>query len=660
MSKDERMIDEPAVPDPEKLNLRSHDVPEDKKQQLLRLFPEARTEGGKVDFDRLRLALGETVDGGRERYGLSWPGKTDCFKTIQAPSLGTLRPCPEESVEFDSTENLIIEGDNLEVLKLLQKSYLGKVKMIYIDPPYNTGNDFIYPDDYTESLQTYLEYTGQVDAQGKKFSTNTEADGRFHSKWLNMMYPRLYLARNLLRDDGLLFASINDVEIRNLLFALNEVFGEENWVGTIVWKGATDNNPTRIAVEHEYLVCYARDKAAGAAEWKNRSDDAKVAILAAYQRLREASGRNAEFIQAEFRKFMRANAESLAPLTHYNRVDERGPYTGGRKVHNPKPGGYKYDVLHPTTGKVCVPPVNGYRFPKETMDRLLAEDRVLFGEDETQIIQIKEYLAEYEGKLSSVLTLDSRVAANEMEALFGDRKLFPHPKPAALLREIGDFCLGRDDLVLDFFAGSGTTGETVLTLNREDAGARRFILVQLPERTERKDYTTIADITKERVRRVIQRLNDADKGQLPLAGGPKQDRGFRVFKLAESNFKPWAAEVPPDADALGRQLELHVDHIRPNRTSQDILYEILLKSGFPLTTTIEVLTLEGKTVSSVAGGALLVCLERELTVELVRGMADREPERVVCLDAGFAGNDQLKANAVQVFRSKGVTSFKTV
>ena len=227
---------------PERLNLNSHDVAGDKIQELLGIFPEIRTEGGKIDFERLRLALGETVDVGKERYGMNWPGKAECFKTLQQPSLGTLRPCPEESVNFDTTENLIIEGDNLEVLKLLQKSYLGKVKMIYIDPPYNTGNDFIYPDNYTESLQTYLEYTGQVDAEGKKFGTNTDTDGRFHSKWMNMMYPRLYLARNLLREDGVIFISIDDGEVDNLRKICNEVFGEENFVGQITNK----SNPSRV------------------------------------------------------------------------------------------------------------------------------------------------------------------------------------------------------------------------------------------------------------------------------------------------------------------------------------------------------------------------------------------------------------------------------
>ncbi len=246
--------------DPDKLDLRSHDVAEDRRQELLRLFPEIRTEGGKLDFERLKLALGETVDVGKERYGMTWPGKADCFRTIQAPSLGTLRPAREESVAFDTTENLIIEGDNLEVLKLLQKSYLGKVKMIYIDPPYNTGKDFIYPDNFSESLQTYLEYTGQVDAEGRKFGTNTDTVGRFHSKWLNMMYPRLYLARNLLREDGLIFVSIDDNEVHNLRALMNEVLGEENFVASVIWQKvySPKNSARHCSEDHDYIVAYAR------------------------------------------------------------------------------------------------------------------------------------------------------------------------------------------------------------------------------------------------------------------------------------------------------------------------------------------------------------------------------------------------------------------
>jgi adenine-specific DNA-methyltransferase len=247
---------------PERLHLHSHYVAEDKTQELLRLFPEIRTEGSKLDFERLKLALGEAVDVGKERYGMNWPGKADCFKTIQTLSLGTLRPCPEESVNFDTTENLIIEGDNLEVLKLLQKSYLGKVKMIYIDPPYNTGNDFIYPDNYTESLQTYLEYTGQVDAEGRKFGNNTDADGRFHSKWMNMMYPRLHLARNLLWEDGIIFITIDDHEVANLRAACNEIFGEDNFIANVVWqkKYTRSNDAKYFSDNHDHVLVFARNK----------------------------------------------------------------------------------------------------------------------------------------------------------------------------------------------------------------------------------------------------------------------------------------------------------------------------------------------------------------------------------------------------------------
>jgi adenine-specific DNA-methyltransferase len=320
------------------------------------------------------------------------------------------------------------------------------------------------------------------------------------------------------------------------------------------------------------------------------------------------------------------------------------------------------------------------------MDSLITEGRILFGDDETQIIQIKEYLNDYEGKLSSVINLDSRAGANEMEALLDDRKVFPHPKPAILLKGIFDFCLEDHDLVLDFFAGSGTTAHAVLDLNKQDGGKRKFILVQLPEPTERKDFPTIADITKERIRRVIKKLNEEDEQASPSrrsreSGNPDlfvtdeldsrvrgndggsnqpQDRGFKVFKLGESNFKPWNADGPHDVPTLEKQLDLHVDHIRDNRTADDLLYEILLKSGFPLSTPVEDLKLAGKTVHSVAGGALFICLERVLTLELIRAMADKKPERVVCLDEGFADNDQVKANAVQIFKTKGVTSFKTV
>ena len=650
--------------EPEKLDLESHHITDDKRAELLRLFPEIRTEGGKMDLERLKLALGETVDVGKERYGMNWPGKADCFKTIQRPSMATLRPAPEESINFDTTENLIIEGDNLEVLKLLQKSYLGKVKMIYIDPPYNTGNDFIYPDNYTESLQTYLEYTGQVDAEGRKFGTNTEADGRFHSKWLNMMYPRLYLARNLLREDGAVFISIDEAEHPNLRALCNEVFGEENFIADMVWAAGRKNDSKHISVSHEYILVYVRNmmylKEQGII-WRQRKEGLED-IYATYDRLRKKYDTNYAAIQTGLKDWY-AGLPDTHPAKkhrHYSCVDKRGIYFPA-DISWPGGGGPTYEVLHPATGKPCTVPSRGWMFSKpEKMAEAIADDQVHFGEDEASVPCIKSHLKDREDEVPySIFYQDGRAATKRLRELLG-ADVFENPKDETVLAKILEFAGDKNAVVLDFFAGSGTTAHSVLEQNKQDSGNRKFFLVQLPEPTDRNDYPTIADITKERVRRVIKKLNDEDAGQLDLNDAKKQDRGFRVFKLAESNFKPWNAEVPHDKQALARQLELHIDHIREGRTQEDILYEILLKSGFALTAPVEMLQLAGKTVYSVAEGALFICLERALTLELIRAMAERKPERVVCLDEGFAGNDQLKANAVQIFKTKGITSFKTV
>jgi adenine-specific DNA-methyltransferase len=622
---------------PEKLDLQSQDIAEEKRQELLRLFPEIRTEGNQIDFDRLKLALGEAVDVGKERYGMTWPGKADCFKTIQAPSLGTLLPYPEESVNFDTTENLIIEGDNLEVLKLLQKSYLGKIKMIYIDPPYNLGNDFIYPDNYTESLQTYLEYTGQVDSEGKKFSTNTEADGRFHSKWINMMYPRLYLARNLLREDGLIFISIDDKEGATLRKLCDEIFGEENFIDNIIWKkryggGAKEKHLVSV---HEYVLVYA--------------------------------------------KHIDSIGELFVPYTqeaidrYYTQKDEnyetRGPYRTHPLEATKSMGERKnlvFPIIAPDGAEVL--PKRQWLWSTDRVDQARVKGELAFlrDKDGKWTIHTKQYLKDEDGtvrKSKAFSIIDyvfTQHGTNEIIDLFGDAQVFPFPKPTGFFKQLLELGSDNNSIILDFFAGSGAIAHSILNLNKQDSGNRKFILVQLPEPTGRGDYPTITDICKERVRRVIKNLNDEEKGKLDLGDTNQQDRGFRVFKLAESNFKPWNAEVPHDAPALERQLEMHVDHIREGRTANDILYEILLKSGFPLTTPVETITMTGLTVYSVASGVLFICLERTLTLELIRAMAERKPERVVCLDEGFAGNDQLKANAVQIFKTKGVTSFKTV
>ena len=623
---------------PEPLDLASLDIGNARRQELLRLFPEMHTEGGKLDFDRLKLALGEAVDAGKERYGMTWPGKANCFRTIQAPSMATLLPCPEESVNFDTTENLIIEGDNLEVLKLLQKSYLGKVKMIYIDPPYNTGNDFIYPDNYSESLQTYLEYTGQVDTEGHKFGTNTDTDGRFHSKWLNMMYPRLWLAKDLLKDDGLVFISIDDNELGALIGLGKELFGEENFVGIVTRNTGTPTGGGGDILVNivDYIVIFSKSDDAGLQSLPFTEQDAKI-----YDQEDEGG----KYLARSLRRTGGADRREDRPSMFY-------PITApdGTSIYPIGPTGYE-------SRWIC----GQKRYQELGTAGLIEWKRTTVNGIESYWPYQKFYV---EGRKKQTSNFWSDVEGNkkatrDLRELFGG-KVFDGPKPVELIKKCIRIGSEEDSTIVDFFAGSGTTAEAVLELNHEDDSSRRFVLVQLPERTGLQDYPTIAEITKERVRRVIKKLNEDDAGRLDLNGAGQQDRGFRVFKLAESNFKPWNANTPKDAESLAAQLELHIDHIRDGRTAQDLLYEILLKSGFPLTVPVEALTIDGKQVYSVAGGALLICLERELTLDLIRGMADRQPERVVCLDEGFAANDQLKANAVQTFKTKAVTSFRTV
>ncbi|MBM4118035.1 site-specific DNA-methyltransferase [bacterium] len=623
----------------EKLDLHSQDVAEQRRQALLRLYPEIHTEAGKLDIEKLKLALGEAADVGKERFGLNWPGKADCFRTIQAPSLGTLRPCPEESVNFDSTGHLIIEGDNLEVLKLLQKPYLGNVKMIYIDPPYNTGNDFIYPDDYTESLRTYLEYTGQADAGGKPFRSNTDTDGRFHSRWLNMMYPRLYLARDLLREDGVIFVSCDDHEVHNLRALMNEVFGEENFVACVIWQKvySPKNSARHLSEDHDYIVVYARH----AEIWRPR--------------------------------LLPRTAEMEARYDNPDQ-DPRGPWKPSDLSARNYYSEGTYAIQCPSGRTIAGPPTGSYwRVKKSRFLELDQDGRIWWGEDGNNVPAIKRFRTEVkQGRIPQTLWPYSEVGHTQVaKKQLLEHVAFEHTdnvldtvKPTGLIRRMLQIATQPTecDVILDFFAGSGPTGHAVLEQNRDDGGNRTFLLVQLPEPlpTPEARLRTIADIAKERLRHAAQALTDGDSGKLALEGSTKVDRGFRVFKLAESNFATWDAEQSKDADQLAEQLALHANHIRDGRSELDLLYEILLKSGYPLASPVEALELAGKRVNSVGSGELLICLERTLTLDLIRVMAARTPKRVVCLEEGFAGNDQLKANAVYIFKTKGITSFKTV
>ena len=617
----------------ERFNLNMEGNSEERQNALLTLFPEVRTEGGKIEFDRLRLALGESVDVGKERYAMNWPGKADCFKAIQRPSLGTLLPTREQSVNFDETENLIIEGDNLEALKLLQKSYQGKIKMIYIDPPYNTGNDFIYPDNYSESLQTYLEYTGQVDGEGRKFSDNAETDGRFHSKWLSMMYPRLFFARNLLTDDGVAFISIDEHESHNLRRICDEIFGEENFVCAFVWEKRYSPPPDTkdIGYVHENILLY------------RRSERFKMGLLPL-----------TDDQQARYK-----NPDN----------DPRGPwkpmdYTC-RYTKTERPNLY-YKIVNPKTRKPVWPKDSRvWGFSAEVHSVNSEENRIWWGRDgKARVPALKNFLSDIRQGMMPTTLLGHTVVGSTDEATKELRQLIPDlkysPKPVRLIKHLAAIAnLSPTDIILDFFAGSGTTAQATLELNHRDGSNRRFILVQLPEPADQNPFKTIADITRERVRCAINLLAKNPGGK-PTQRDLQKD-GFRALELATSNFNVWSATTETSTpESLVAQLQLYVNHILPGRTSEDLLFEILLKSGFPLTTPMETFGIDGKAIHSVANGAMLICLDKQLTHEVIKGIADLKPERVVCLDEGFAGNDQLKTNAVLIMKSKGVTKFQTI
>lgn len=625
--------------DIEKMDLRSMNIPEDKKEQLRQLFPEVFTEK-KIDFEKLKLALGEMIEAGKERYGLNWAGKADCFKIIQQPSIGTLKPCREESLNFDDTENLFIEGDNLEVLKLLQKAYYGRVKMISIDPPYNTGNDFIYPDNYSESLDTYMKYTGQVDKEGRKYSTNTEADGRFHTKWINMMYPRLYLAKNLLSDDGVIFINIDDNEVSNLKKICDEIFGEENSISLAGWQKvySSKNQAQLLSNDFEFVLIYAKNINAFQVGLLPRTED----MNKRYQ-----------------------NPDN----------DPRGDWKSGDLVAAEERKGGHFIVKNPITGKEYdVPSGKHWAFSEPVMMKMLLDNRIYFGKNNDSFPSFKQFLSEVkQGRVASSLLLykdygHTDEAKKDFIKIFGDegKSLFETLKPIRLIQNLSRICnIKNSDIILDFFSGSSTTAHAVLALNNEDNGNRKFIMVQLPEPCDEESeafkagYKTIAEIGKERIRRVIKQIKEAKEGKLDLNEN-KQDLGFKVFKLNHSNFKIWDTGNAEDTKKLGAQLELHVDHIDPKSTQEDILYELLLKSGFDLATKTEKLSLAGKTVYSIADGAMLICLEEKLTKEGINAMAEMTPSRVICLDKGFKDNDQLKANAVQIMKSKKVNTFLTV
>lgn len=614
--------------EPKKMELTSMDVAAEKREELKRAlgqaFPEVFAEGS-IDFDQLKRILGEWVEPGKERFGLNWPGKAECMKVIQQPSVATLKPVKAQSLDFDVTENVFIEGDNLEVLKLLQKSYFNKIKAIFIDPPYNTGNEFIYPDKYSETIETYLSYTGQNDEDGRRFSTNAEVSGRYHSRWLSMMYPRLYLARNLLSEDGVIFIAIDDHEIDNLRKLCDEIYGEENLVAHIIWqhsvqpKGYTDI----FSIHHNHILCYRKSE---------------------------------EFI---INPLERTDKDNKAYANPDN--DPKGPWRTGDVRNALFRPNLIYTIQSPS-GHAIEPPENGWRWSKSTMAEKIKSGEVRFSSDGTKITR-RIYLSEQDGRAPETIWFGedvgtTREASNEIKALFGDKAPFDTVKPTRLMERAFQIAgVKKGDICLDFFAGSGSTAHALMNLKR---GAN-FIVVQLPEKISdatphgktalELGFSNVADVSRERIKRAALEIRDQHKAALDLEGHSEAPTGFRTFRLDRSNFAIW--NVPSNGlDNLGTQLDLHVDHIATPATSEDILYELLLKAGFQLSTKVAAISLAGKQVFSVQDGALLICLEKEITPELIDALAEANPLQVICLDEGFKGNDQLKANAVQTFKAR--------
>ena len=572
---------EPGAPESQ-----SADVAADNLAQLRKLFPELVTEGKTgpaINVDVLKALVGDaTVTDADEKYGLNWHGKRAARQLALTPSAGTLRPCPDESVDWDTTQNLMIEGDNLEVLKLLQKSYAGKVKLIYIDPPYNTGKDFVYPDNFHDSLQNYMELTGQTEG-GRRITSNTEASGRFHTDWLNMIYPRLKLAHSLLKDDGVLFVSIADHEIHNLRAAMNEVFGEENFIASVIWQKvyAPKSSARHFSEDHDYIVVFAKN-----------ADNWEPTLLP------RTDEQNAIFKNPDNDPRGAWRANNMAARNYYSKGTYAVQCPGGRLIAGPPRGSY-------------------WRISEEKFRELDADGRIWWGEDGNNVPAPKIFLSEVmDGRVPQTLWTYSEVGhTQEAKKHLLDLVEFPNsdvvfetPKPVRLLRRIIHIgtSAASDEIVMDFFAGTGTTMDAVFAQNAEDGGKRRCILVQLPEPLEGAEsagWTSIADITRARITAAGERQRKAD----PMFSG---DVGFRTFRLDTSNIRPWS----PQPQALAESLFDHLDHVQPGRSEEDLLYELLLKLGLDLCTPIAQKVIADKMVYSVGGGVLLACLEPQITV----------------------------------------------
>lgn len=623
-------------------------------EQLAALAPEALADG-KIDVLKLQELLANDAADTSERFGLFWPGKQRALRVAQMPTSATLRPEPEKSKDWDTTSNIFIEGDNLEVLKLLQNHYHGKIKMIYIDPPYNTGSDFVYPDNYQEGLENYLEWTRQVSEDGKKISTNSESEGRYHSNWLSMMYPRLKLARNLLRDDGLIAVHIDENEYSNLEKLLNEVFGESNNLGTVIWDKRNPKGEVRgVAHQHESILFFSRNiEAFAQADYFFRKKENAEAMVGKASDLHKRNHGDRLKAQSEYQKWLTSKAKSLSGgEAAYRFIDENGDaYRPVSMAAPDKPETRSHrPLIHPATGKPCPVPEKGWRYPDSSMDALLASNLVLFGIDETTQPQrkylLKENLTE---RVPSLLYFGGSDDAMGLP--------FDNPKPLYVAKRIiGSICQDKD-IVLDFFAGSSTTAHAVMELNFEDGRARNFVMVQLPEPTNEKSlarkrgYETISELSRERIVRAADSISKRLEGD-----GLAPDLGFRSFKLSDSLFTKWRAESEIDMTALEQHLFNLRDTAADTASPNDLLAEILLKLGFSLTESVSQFNIEEIPVFSVGDGVVLAYLDEQVkpSLETLRAIVDHAPTRFIILEDSFHGDDELKTNLAQLCKSKNI------
>lgn len=618
-----------------KLDGLSMDVVSENKKKLMELFPEVFTEEGII-LDKLKTVFGEYVEDKDDYYNFTWNGKDKALRLSQAQSTGTLRPCKEESKNWDTTQNLYIEGDNLEVLMLLRKSYHGKIKMIYIDPPYNTGKDFVYKDNYQDNLKNYLEMTNQVRENGRAWGTNSDQSGRYHTDWLNMMLPRLRIARDLLTDDGVIFISIDDYEMTNLKKITDELFGEDNFVEMLVWVKKTAPNNVIIGSVHEYILVYAKNKA-----------NVQLNLL---PRTKEDN-----------KKYSNPDNDPRGPWMADNITS---PAKGGRSTPS-----LVYELKNPFNGEIHLPPKGRmWSVPKDEMDRKIKEGTVIWGKNNQGRPMNKRYLEDTRsGKVIQTVITDggsNSRASKEIQSIFDGEVVFETPKPTELLSKLVQIGSGKGDIILDFFSGSATIAHSVFKVNLSDSGKRKYIIAQIPEQISEKSepfklgYKNFCEIGKERVRRAGDRLIEENKD---MVGIENLDIGFKVFKLDSSNIKKWDA----NNQNLEDYLNYMVDNFVEGRTEEDVLYEIMLKYGIDLTAPIESRNIAGKNVYSIGFGALFVCLDMEITIDVVEGIVAYKDELVpartsiIFRDNGFK-DSTVKTNALQILRTNDIEEVMSI